>query len=294
MPRMAAASYSYMNAKLDRPGPFNARMTNGLFVAYNQYHFRHFLQCRMKILFSDKVDWIRPIRRGFKFSRHEIVFKDISIENIRDYDMVVPLTVRDLLYLNEVRDLVAHNPIPIPSTESIRLCDDKYLLNRALIANGFGETVPGMDSPMAYPYILKKKIDEWGKHSHIISGAGQERDFSDKLADADYFMQEFIHGPDEYATHIIFKGRRVVCSVNIQYMFETGTPIKGKDRNLYSRICRCPYLGLFSSILGSIDFEGLCCINYKVRENRPFILEINPRFGGSLGPYFASFMKHIA
>jgi predicted ATP-grasp superfamily ATP-dependent carboligase len=277
-----------------RLGPFKARMTNGLFVAYNKCQFHLSLQRRMKILFSDKMDWVKPIRRGFKFSRHEIAFKDFSLENIRDYDMVVPLTVRDLLYLNEARDLVAHSPIPIPSTESIRLCDDKYLLNRALIANGFGETVPGMDGPMAHPYILKKKIDEWGKHSHMISGAGQERDFSDKLTDPDYFMQEFIHGPDEYATHIIFKDRRVVCSLNIQYMFETGTPIKGKDRNIYSRICRCPYLGLFSSILESIGFEGLCCINYKVRGNRPFILEINPRFGGSLGPYFASFMKHIA
>lgn len=283
-----------MNERYRRPGPSSARITNGLFVAYNQCHFRQFLQRGLKVLFSKKMDWALQIGRGFRFSRHQIAFKDISLENITDYDMVVPLTIRDLLYLNNVRDLVAHNPLPIPSTESIQLCNDKYLLNRALIANGFGEAIPGMDGPMAYPYILKKRIDAWSKHSHIISGSAQQRRFADELADPDYFTQEFIHGPDEYSTHIIFKGRRVVCSLNIKYVFGNGTPIKGKDRSIYSIICRCPYLGLFASILQSIGFEGLCCINYKVRGDRPLILEINPRFGASLSPHFASFMKHIA
>lgn len=39
----------------------------------------------------DYEDWTRPIKRGFKFSQHAIAFRDIPVEDIRDYDMVVPL-----------------------------------------------------------------------------------------------------------------------------------------------------------------------------------------------------------
>jgi len=30
-----------------------------------------------------------------------------------------------------------------------------------------------------------------------------------------------------------------------------------------------------------------------VMRGRPYILEINPRFGGTLGPYFFSFIRHL-
>jgi predicted ATP-grasp superfamily ATP-dependent carboligase len=34
-------------------------------------------------------------------------------------------------------------------------------------------------------------------------------------------------------------------------------------------------------------------VNYKVVRGLPYILEINPRFGGSLTPYFFSFIRHL-
>ncbi|MGH8049795.1 MAG: hypothetical protein ACREPB_03945, partial [Arenimonas sp.] len=36
-----------------------------------------------------------------------------------------------------------------------------------------------------------------------------------------------------------------------------------------------------------------CCFNYKVRDGQAMILEINPRFGGSLCQYFISFIRHL-
>ena len=77
------------------------------------------------------------------------------------------------------------------------------------------------------------------------------------------------------------------------YEFDSEIPIKGQDAWLYRAIRRCPYLTLFSNILNSIGFQGLCCVNYKVERGRPYILEINPRFGGSLTPYFFSFIRHL-
>jgi carbamoylphosphate synthase large subunit len=59
----------------------------------------------------------------------------------------------------------------------------------------------------------------------------------------------------------------------------------------YSKICRNTDLNLFAAMLRSINFDGLCCINYKIVDGRPFIFEINPRFGASLVPWFPIFVR---
>ncbi len=271
-----------------------AKLVNGLFLIYEGIRSRLSSKRKLKILFSDVQGWKGFIEKGFRLTKHEIVFGVFSPDTLKAYDLVVPLTIEDLMYLNEARHLIADNPIPIPSADCIRLCDDKNLFNRALIANGFGSFIPKVGGAQAYPYILKKSIDGWGENSHIILDAQQEQTFSDALANPEYFTQAFIPGAYEYATHIVFRDHKIVCAINIEYVFETETPIKGKDQPIYTKICRCPYLDVFSSILISIGFEGLCCFNYKVYDNRLFILEINPRFGGSLCPFFCSFLRHIA
>jgi len=246
---------------------------------------------KVKILFSNKQGWIRSIQKGFQSTTHEITFQEFSSEKIKDYDLVVPLTIRDARFLNEIRDLIADNPIPIPSNDNILLCNDKYLFNQELTRSGFSELIPEMGDRLSYPYILKKKIDEWGQNSHIISDEKHEQIFADILASPGYFTQEIIAGPNEYATHILFKDKEILCSLNIKYAFEKNIPIKGKDKPIYKINCHCPYINIFSSVLRSIGFEGLCCINYKVRDNRPWILEINPRCGASLCPYLFSFVE---
>lgn len=271
----------------------SAKIANKLFFYFQTVYSRLLSKRKLKILFSQKQAWKKAITKGFRFTPHEIAFEKLSPENIRDFDLVVPLTIGDLKYLNGVRDLIIDNPIPIPRMEAIVLCNGKYLLNQALIANGFGNLVPRMSGARTYPYILKKRIDEWGENSHIISGAQQEQNLSEVLTDPEYFCQEFIPGRHQYAAHILFKDQRIVCSINIEHVFRTGIVIQGQDESIYSKICHCPYLDQFSSILSSIGFDGLCCIDYKDFDNRPHIFEINPRFGGSLCQFFFSFMRYI-
>jgi len=148
-----------------------------------------------------------------------------------------------------VGNLIIDNPIAIPSMECILLCDDKYLLNRSLAANGFGHFLPKMGGTLAYPYILKKRIDLSGENSHLISDKQQEQVFSDISTHSEYFSQDFIKGSYEYATHILFKNQRIVHSMNIEYKFTTETPIKGKDKSIYTMICHCPYLDVFAPML---------------------------------------------
>ena len=45
------------------------------------------------------------------------------------------------------------------------------------------------------------------------------------------------------------------------------------------------FLNDFENILSLMNYQGICCFNYKILDGKPKIFEINPRFGGTM-PYF--------
>ncbi len=247
-----------------------------------------------KILFSGMPDWIDDIKSGFRRLPHQVEFGLITPDSFQRYDIVVPLS------LPALEDARRHSPLqknalPLPAAESVHLCEDKYEFNQALISAGFGRYIPKMAQGLGLtqPYILKKRIGSWGRDCYIICNHDDEEAQLDHITDPKYFCQELIPGSAEFATHILFVDGRIVKALNIKYEFASDMPIKGQNVPLFQVVHRCPYLDLSAQVLRTIQFEGLCCVNYKVANGQPFLLEINPRFGGSLAPYFFSFIRHL-
>lgn len=247
-----------------------------------------------KILFAGRPDWVNDIKIGFRPLPHQIEFGPVTEDSFKRFDIVVPLT---LAALEETR---RHAPLlkmalPLPTAESVRLCDDKHEFNQALVKAGFGRHIPKMAQGLVLtpPYILKKRIGEWGNGCYIIRNKDDEEAQRERILDPDYFCQEFIPGSTEFATHILFVDGRIVKALNIKYELTGEAPIKGQDAERLRIIRRCKYLDLFALVLRTVQYQGLCCVNYKVAKGQPFLLEINPRFGGSLAPYFFSFLNHL-
>jgi hypothetical protein len=254
-----------------------------------------FLGYAWRILFSRKDDWEPGLREAFATTRHALTFSALTEEHARAHDMVVPLTIGDLEWMSASAELVLRNPLPIPSLHSLRLCNDKLALNRLLLDSGFAAFVPGIDGPHCYPYILKKRIDESGAHSFIIGSWNQERRFAEQLDDPEYFCQELVHGQHEYATHLLFNGGRVLHELTIRYEFRDALPIKGRSN--IANMCKVEMpecTRIFAAILERIGFRGMCCVNYKLDDNRPRIFEINPRIGSSACPYLPQFLRALA
>jgi predicted ATP-grasp superfamily ATP-dependent carboligase len=271
-----------------------ARRRNQLYLKKEKLWALLFSRNAKKVLFSGNPDWIDKIKDGFQHLPHQVEFGSITEDSFRRYDIVVPLSIPAL---SEARRhaLPEKNALPLPTADSVRLCDDKYEFNQALVQAGFGQYIPRMVRGLALtpPYILKKSIGWFGTGCYIIRNRDDEEAQLARITDPEYFCQEFISGSTEFATHILFVGGKVVKALNIKYRFPIDTPIKGQDAVHLMVICRCPYLSLFARVLRTIQFEGLCCVNYKVVKGKPFLLEINPRFGGSLAPYFSSFVRHL-
>jgi hypothetical protein len=270
-----------------------ARKKNRLYVAYEKSLLSFNRQRSLRILFTGKPDWTADIAKGFLGSRHRVEFGSLSTHDPAEFDLVVPLEISGLIEAGKLPDLLAKNAIPIPPEETILLCDDKSRFSQTLIDKGFGEYIPKLWSACVTPYVLKKKVGEWGKECWMVRNHHDEWKLRDQLSDPAFYRQEIIRGRNEFATHILFTKNRIVKSLDVRYEFESDIPIKGQDRPLYTAVGKCDYLDLFATILRSIGFEGLCCVNYKVVDGRPYIFEINPRFGGTLCPYFFSFIRRL-
>lgn len=247
---------------------------NCTYLTYERFLARLHHIKSLRILFSEYPVWESSIKQGFHGLRHDLVFGPIEVVSPAEFDVVVPIDISDLIQARKRPELMAKNPIPIPSEESISRCNDKFKFNQAVIDGGFGSYIPeiikGVGPP--YPYMLKKRISCWGKDCHIIRDRHDEWRFRDQISDPAYFCQRIVPGAYEYATHILFTKGRIVKSLNIMYVFESEVPIKGQDGWLYTVIHHCPYLDLFSNVLRSIDFQGLCCVNYKVERGKPEIV----------------------
>ena len=235
------------------------------------------------------------MRKGFRFSPHAVRFEEFNPETLAACDLAVPLTLEDTLFVSENLHLLRGNQVLIPQTPPIHLCNNKYRLNEHLLRCGFGKYVPRISGNFGFPYLLKKKIDNWGMHSHLVLDPEQEAELLTSIDGEDYFKQELVPGAEEYATHLIVRDGRVLASLTIKHSFRRDAFVFGLQglRPEFRTVSACAHVGLFADMLNSIGFSGLCCVDYKIREGIPAIFEINPRFGASLAPFFFSFLRHL-
>ncbi len=242
----------------------------------------------MRILFSKRQDWEPVLREALRPSPHIPVFADFADATLEACDVLVPLTIADLEFLDAARRRVSCNPLPIPSLASVRLCNDKLLFAETLLDHGFGDFIPAIGEQLAFPRVLKKRVDEAGAHSHVVAGVAEEQALLAGARDADYFRQRLVRGECEYTTHLLIAEGRVLYALHIETAFGDEVCIKGRDACSGSRAVPAPCnVGIFASMLACIGFEGLCCVNYKLEDGRPQVFEINPRCGWSLCAHFA-------
>jgi hypothetical protein len=248
--------------------------------------------CR-RIAFSEKAEWEGYIRKGFANWSVDIVFGKLTELTLDDFELVVPLTIEDSVWLAARSDFNESNAIPMPSTELIELCDDKLAFDNALAAKGFGRHV-ALRNSTAYPYVLKPRHGTFSIDTHIVRSKADEQRLSAQLGDSNYFTQRLLPGRKEYATHINFTDGNVVSELTVEYTLPTAQSIKFQDRGL-RRYVRCPDLDTLELILNALNYQGLCCFNYKmVKGIGPVVFELNPRFGGSLAMLFFSFVGAIS
>lgn len=270
-----------------------ARFKSGAYCYNENFLFPKQRFSGISILFSDKGSHRNDIiTRSFAGTGISVVFANFTDDtDFAPYNMVVPMSVPHLLACHKNQDFINQSIIPLPSLEAIRLCDNKKLFAHTLRTKGLGTFVP--DSSNKYPYVLKKQTGEYSSNTYIINNHADEINIGALLYDPDYFTQAVIPGIHEYAAHIVFKNGKIAAMITIRYTYKSSIYLQGTEQQITKEVVFSRFKDEFTQILNTIEFEGLCCVDYKILHGKPKIFEINPRFGGSLCPYFFSLLRQL-
>ena len=250
----------------------------------------------IRILFSAKKDWEPVLRMRLEgFDLSFVSFPNTPVDP-EAFDIVVPLTLEAVRFLNRLEGSHLRPKALVPSDAVIAQCDDKLAFAHFLIKHGFAANVPSLAGPFDYPYILKRRVDEAGRFSVVINNSAEAAAHQHLLATGEYFCQEFISGKSEFATHLLVVGNHVHYFGTVEAQFDTEHYVFGLKQGPKHRVGadhRC-CLKLFGEILVRLGYRGLCCVDYKIQKGVVKIFEINPRFGASMIQFPVGAMKAYA
>lgn len=250
-------------------------------------------QKRLRVLVAANSHFKYQTVIGLWLSGHRIRRAKLNSEDLSNYDLVLPFTLEDIETLRRHEDSLGASLLPLPSMDAVALCNDKRLLDQELSRQGFAQHIPKSGTDLSPPLIIKKRISAYSKGIHPVFKAGDFGAVESLLKDPDYYCQHYVEGPSEYALHVIMREGRLVAWLNIGYHYDTEYPVKGHSKVRCNQIEDCEHLELFEAMLRKIGFQGLCCINYKLENRTPMLLEINPRFGGSLRKFFFMMVRQL-
>jgi len=238
------------------------------------------------IRFGTNDDWAYHIDRLVDHTRFDCKFGSLDSEDFTEFDCIVPMDLPDY---KETEKNKAFEGIKFwtPTADVIELCHDKLALNRLLIGGSFADLVPPLydsDTSRRFPYILKRRRDAWGVNSYVITNSEEERAVAPLLRLPQYFCQTYITGAVEFALHVLMVHDKVVYAQTVKYEMARSVYVKGKNceplRLMF--LPQSDHIALYARLLVELGYTGTCCINYKMDNGVPKLLEINPRFGGSL------------
>ncbi len=232
-----------------------------------------------RILFGNHPTQMPAIAHHIDHARYEASFAPIDAVDVARFDLVVPLRVEQIAAARPAQ-VLGRSVLPRP--DLVTLCDDKLALNLWLIAHGFADTVPALlgNRPDTFPYIRKTRRGDYGMGCRMISAADED----DGSEDPTLFRQRAVEGRFEYVLHLLRIGGAI--RFQVAYRYDMGQPlgVRGQvDRpSAIEPADPGPALATCTAILDALDYEGTCCFNYKLEDGALRILELNPRFGGSL------------
>ncbi len=173
---------------------------------------------------------------------------------------------------------------------SLDILSDKAKFAAYLSANGLGEYCPATypDPEVAtYPYVLKR-VDL--SASVGVSMVHSRAHLSELLREPAFFgrrylLQELVPGRTECVTYFLLRQGHVLWTCSFATDMDGPAVVKHENNGRNRRVIETPVnaVNAVEKILAPLAYSGFCTTDYKVMENGSVkIIEINPRFGGTL------------
>ena len=219
-----------------------------------------------------------------------ILMKDIDslkkyllVDGIANKNYIMPSQVNHIHELNEagIKSMITVN------SEQLRFLEDKksfaYYVHRNRLTEFFPKyynkfsdrkgdqlvILKPRDSTFSYGIYKKKlcEVEDWEFSNHVI--------------------QEYIYDNKEYDGVIVANKGEVTFGFAYVCEFDTDNYIKFQNekpnfKSIKKIMMDDKIKSMFSKILKPCLYTGTCCFDYKVKNDKLYVFEINPRLDGAL------------
>ena len=171
---------------------------------------------------------------------------------------------------------------------SVDILSDKAKFAAYLSANGLGDYCPATypDPEVAtYPCVLKRvDLSASVGISMVHSRAHTISEWTD-LFGRRYLLQELVPGRTECVTYFLLRQGHVLWTCSFATDMDGPAVVKHENNGHNRRVIETPanVVNAVEKILTPLAYSGFCTTDYKILESGVVkIIEINPRFGGTL------------
>lgn len=193
-------------------------------------------------------------------------------------DVYIPFLDQELMLCAQIIEEYPElsKKMAISSKQSIQICDDKLSLKHW--AEDLG--IHTVQTTTRIPAFVKPRIGSGGKHSLLV----KRQEVLDALIREPVFLSDYI--VEDYMDGILVSVDAVWdCDSEVMSFFCRQRPNNSGISSLSCAFIDKPINArIFKdiSVLGkSLGFHGACSIQFMVRDSNIYLLEVNPRIGGS-------------
>jgi carbamoyl-phosphate synthase large subunit len=201
-----------------------------------------------------------------------------SIKN--GVDIIFPGHDIELKILTNVASTFRDNGIRIIVSEPkvIEICDDKLKTAQFLAEAGFDFPITQAFHNFewgGYPVVLKPQFDgARSKDTYIARTFEEFTKFVNYVNHENCIVQEYIEG-DEYTCGSIYLDDGLLGVVSMKRQLRNGDTYKAFS------IDSKPLNAFVGAVVSALKPYGACNVQLRIRNNKPYVFEINPRCSGT-------------
>lgn len=205
------------------------------------------------------------------------------------YDMILPMTNRTLLPLmNKRRELEKHTIFPFPKNSSLECTLDKY--RTIQLAEELGVPHPKTEliestnqiQDLDFEYLVAKPVTGSGSRG-IFSGTKSDIVSSLRRMEEPVVVQEFIPRQKAVGAYLLYDLNHEVVACTVQERIRS-YPSSGGPSTLRKTVKDDTLMEFATKLLDYLEWIGVAMVEFRYdsRDGIPKLMEINPRFWGSL------------
>lgn len=213
----------------------------------------------------------------------------------REYDVLLPTNERTVdLVVGERNRFEQYAAVPYPNDATLEVGLDKGKTIEA--AREFGVAHPetmvasevnldAVASDLGYPVVVKAQRGS-GRDGVTVCGSREELETAYRettRAHGPTQLQEFVPKGDERGVYTFYDESSTLAGVTVQQRIRSKPP-EGGSSTVRETVDDPELIELADELLTSVGWQGIAMVEFRTdpRDGQPKLLEINPRFWGSL------------